>query len=309
MPGPVAVTGATGFIGTALLRALAERGASVTALTRHPVAQAPSIRWIQGDLQDRRALAELIGEAPAVVHCAGRVRGGSAAEFQRTNVEGTANLLAAIGDCRSTPRFLLISSLAARHPELSWYAASKRSAEQRVAEYSGAMSSAIFRPTAVYGPGDREVRPLLNAMQRGYLPVVGDPGRRFSLLHVNDLVDAIVRWLTAPAEVRGIFELDDGMPGGYDWRMLKDMAEAAWGRHIRAIPVPTGLLRGVSYLNLWLSRLSGHSPMLTPGKVRELTHPDWVCDNSPARAALDWQPRIRLADALRDDAHLLVGKA
>lgn len=308
MPGPVAVTGATGFIGSALLRALAGRNWSISALTRHPLKPPNGIRWIQGDLENTGALARLVDEAGVIVHCAGRVRGRSAAEFDRTNVAGTANLLTAIGSRHPAPRLLLISSLAARHPDISWYAASKHRAEQIVSGHSGDMTSTIFRPTAVYGPGDREIRPLLNAMQRGYLPVVGNPERRFSLLHIDDLVDAILCWLSAPADVRGTYELDDGTPGGYDWRILKSTAEAAWGRHIQVIPVPYALMHGVSSVNLWLSRLSGRSPMLTPGKVRELTHAEWVCDNGPAYTALGWQPRIRLADALRDDARLRKGK-
>ena len=91
-------------------------------------------------------------------------------------------------------RLLLMSSLAARHPELSWYAASKRQAEQRVAS-SARPAVTVFRPTAVYGPGDRELHPLFEMLMRGWLPTAGPQEARLSFLHVDDLVAAVMAWL------------------------------------------------------------------------------------------------------------------
>ena len=102
-----------------------------------------------------------------------RFRGSSLEDFVHTNVEGTRNLLHAVAQQTSPPRFLLISSLAARHPELSWYATSKRMAELLVLNQSPEMPRTIFRPTAVYGPGDKEMKPLFKATRRGVLPMVG----------------------------------------------------------------------------------------------------------------------------------------
>ena len=114
----VAVTGATGFIGRVLLQALVKDGWKVRALTRRPQTGSGSITWIQGDLNDPISLESLVTGVSAVVHCAGQVRGSSLDEFTRTNVEGTANLMRASTRQDSAPRFLLISSLAARQPEL-----------------------------------------------------------------------------------------------------------------------------------------------------------------------------------------------
>ena len=116
---------------------------------------------------------DLVKDASAVVHCAGQVRGSSLEDFVHTNVEGTSNLLHAVAQQTTPPRFLLISSLAARHPELSWYATSKRMAELLVLDRSPEMPCTIFRPTAVYGPGDKEMSPLFKATRRGVLPMVG----------------------------------------------------------------------------------------------------------------------------------------
>ena len=295
----VAVTGATGFIGRVLLQALVKDGCKVRALTRSPQTGSGSITWIQGDLNDPISLESLVRGVSAVVHCAGQVRGSSLDEFTRTNVEGTANLMKASTKQNSAPRFLLISSLAARQPELSWYATSKYLAEQIVADYSDVMPCAVFRPTAVYGPGDKEMSPLFRATQRGVLPMVGGSDMRFGLLHVNDLVAAILGWVGARAPIRGIYELDDGMPGGYNAQSVAAIAQDVWKRPVRCLFLPVSLVSMTASVNLYLARLLHYSPMLTPGKVRELQHPDWVCDIAPLTKALpEWQPSMRLRDAM-----------
>jgi nucleoside-diphosphate-sugar epimerase len=295
----VAVTGATGFIGRALLQSLIKEGWTVRALTRCPQADDEFTQWIEGDLDDLDALRRLVKGAVAVVHCAGRVRGSSLKDFVHTNVEGTGNLVRASMEQSSPPRFLLISSLAARQPQLSWYATSKRMAEKLVSAYSQKMACAVFRPTAVYGPGDKEMSPLFRVTQRGILPMVGQRAMRFGLLHVNDLVAAIVCWLSTKVPVQGVYELDDGRPGGYDSRAVADIAQEVWKRPVHCIFFPASLVSLIAAINLWSARLLRYSPMLTPGKVRELRHPNWVCDITPLTRALpSWQPSIQLRDAL-----------
>lgn len=299
MAGTVAVTGATGFIGRALVQALVKKQWQVRALTRRFRQDDESIRWIKGDLDDSDALADLVEGTFAVVHCAGAVRGRSSLQFNHTNITGTANLVRVCTRLNPQPRFLLISSLAAREPELSWYASSKRLAEQVLVDHSDAMPWTVFRPTAIYGPGDRELKPLFKLTRHGILPMVGLSNTRISLLHVDDLVAAILCWLSASVPVRGVFELDDGTPGGYDRHTLAAISQSVWGRPVRALSLPSSLVFLVATINLWLARLLRYSPMLTPGKVRELLHPDWVCDNSRLTKSLpDWWPRVSLSDAL-----------
>ncbi|HEX8873716.1 MAG TPA: NAD(P)-dependent oxidoreductase [Nitrosospira sp.] len=295
----VAVTGATGFIGHVLLQSLIKDGWRVRALTRRHQADSDSTQWVKGDLDDLDALQALVEGASAVIHCAGQVRGDSLEDFVHTNVEGTRNLVDASIRQDSPPRFLLISSLAARQPELSWYAASKRMAEAVVADRASTLPSAVFRPTAVYGPGDKEMSPLFKMTRRGMLPMVGQPAMRFGLLHVSDLVAAILCWLSTRIPVRGIYELDDGTPGGYDSESVAAIAQDVWKRPVRCLFLPSPLVSLVANINLWSARLLGYPPMLTPGKVRELQHLDWVCNITPLTQALpNWKPCIRLRDAL-----------
>ena len=295
----VAVTGATGFIGQLLVHSLIKNGCKVRALTRTPRISDESIEWIMGDLNDQIALQSLVKGVSAIVHCAGVVRGSSLKEFTNTNVGGTNNLVRISLQQTPPPKFLLISSLAAREPSLSWYAKSKYLAEQIVADNSGIMPWTIFRPTAVYGPGDKELSPLLRITRYGVLPMVGSKTARYSLIHVSDLVSAILCWLVTNDRVQGVYELDDGKPGGYDCHSLASIAQEVWGRPVHCIFIPVTLVSLFAYINLWLAVVMRYAPMLTPGKVREIRHPNWVCDIAPLVLVLSsWQPCVRLRDAL-----------
>lgn len=297
----VAVTGATGFIGKNLTERLIENGYKVRALGRKYQPSNELTEWVQGDLANSTALNYLVRDVSAVIHCAAIVRGSSFKQFADVNIQGTQNLLEAIVRQSQSPRFLYISSLAARQPELSWYSQSKYSSEQVLYQYSDRLNWVAFRPTAVYGPGDKELRPLFKSMRCGFLPVVGRIHNRFGLLHVKDLIAAILCWLSSEKSIDGIFELDDGTPGGYDYQSLSDLVQCEWKRPIRCVSVPDPLIRSIAFLNLALSKLLRYSPMLTPGKVNELQHTDWVCDNAPIQYTLpEWKPRIRLQDSLSE---------
>jgi len=295
----VALTGATGFVGAALLKSFAAHGWQVRALTRQSRPDAAQVEWVTGTLDDQHALHKLVENAAAVVHCAGLVRGRNAAEFTDVNVQGTANLLQASTQNGAAEKCLFISSLAARYPAYSWYAASKHQAEQHLCQQTRAFPWTIFRPTALYGPGDKEVKPLLQAMRDGILVTPGRLKQRLSLLHIDDFSHAVMSWLHCSGPVAGTFELDDGHAGGYSWEALADIAGQTWQRRVYRVAIPLTLLKTLAGINLGLARLLGYSPMLTPGKINEITHPDWTCDNTPLTQALGWKPQVKLSDAIQ----------
>jgi 2-alkyl-3-oxoalkanoate reductase len=306
MPRTLALTGATGFIGAALLNRLLQAGWAVNALGRSlpPRWRAEEgddsrLRWFQGCLEDPESLKRLVSGVTAVVHCAGAVRGATAAQFNQVNVEGVARLVQAARELHPLPRFLLISSLAAREPQLSHYSSSKRGGEDVLRSGSPGLMWAALRPSAVYGPGDRETLPLVRCMQHGFAPVLGPPTARFSLLYVDDLADAVRHLLEMPEWASGPFEIHDGRPGGYAWGDLIRTVSRILCKPVRQLRIPRGLLRIAAGVNLAGARVFGYRPMLTPGKVRELTHTDWVCDDALLRAATGWKPRVLLEGGMR----------
>jgi len=292
---PVLLTGATGFIGQRLQKALLTGGNEVSAVVRpssaHKNRLSPGVNQFLADLSDSSALVPAISEASAVIYCAGSVRGRTLDDFRAANINGVRSIVDAMNQAGTESPLLLISSLAASRPHLSDYARSKYLGEQELIKHAG-FPWTIFRPPAVYGPGDREMLPIRTLARKGLVTPTGPGGQKLSLIHVDDLASAALDWLAFWKHCREqIFTLDDGHNGGYDWRQI---AEAASAGSYRLLNIPGWLLFGAANINLQLSRLFSYAPMLTPGKVRELTQPDWVCNNDDLSKATGWTPAISL---------------
>ena len=301
-PVRVAITGATGFIGRRLTLDLHRRGHRVRALVRDPRRAdellVPGVELVAGDLASPAALARLVAGCDAVIHCAGAVRGRNYSDFAPANVAGVEQMLAAL---RTQPpaRLLVLSSLAAREPGLSPYAASKRAGERILLTQGEGVRWTILRPPAVYGPGDRELLPLFRLMARGLAAVPGQMSDRVSLLYIADLIAAITAWLQLKDPPSSVFPLSDPTDGGYSWTEIIAIASATFGRRVRPLPLPAMALDVAARVN-WLGAAAlGYAPMLTPAKLRELRHPDWVCDWRELGTALHWQPQVPLAEGLR----------
>jgi 2-alkyl-3-oxoalkanoate reductase len=297
----VAVTGATGFIGPHIVRRLSRDGWQVRILTRRPTTSSidpsliePSIERVHGSLDDIESLQRLLRGADAVVHVAGLIRARTRDAFFEANAEGVRRLVALAEGRPSPPRFVLISSLAAREPTLSDYAASKRAGEAALIAAGDGLPWTILRPPAVYGPGDRATLFFFRCVRHGMGPVLGTAGARLSLLHVEDLAGAVGAVLASDQSVGLVAEPDDGKVGGHDWPEMVGVAAQQLGRRARVLRVPQALPYGLGWLNAALARLPGYTPMLTPGKVRELYHPDWVCDATAIMQKTDWRPIVSI---------------
>ncbi|HXV73768.1 MAG TPA: NAD(P)H-binding protein, partial [Sphingomonadales bacterium] len=173
----LALTGATGFVGAAVLDAALVQGYRVRALTRRPQPPHPNVEWIAGDVFNGAALQTLFAGADAVFHAAGAIKAKNAAGFMAVNRDGVKNAIAAAKNA-GVRRFALVSSLAAREPHLSPYAASKCAGEDVLKENGEGISWTIVRPPAVYGPRDREILRLFRAMNWGIAPFIAPPPAR-----------------------------------------------------------------------------------------------------------------------------------
>ncbi len=304
-PGRVALTGATGFIGSHVVTALDAAGWRLRLLARRepPIlhcAQVPEI--VIGELADEDALAALVADCDVVLHLAGLVKARSRAEFFRANTEGTARLARVAAARSQPPRFFLVSSIAAREPALSSYCASKRAAEEALQREAGGMGWSIVRPPVVYGPRDREMLPLFRAIARGIAPRPPLAGR-MSMLFVNDLADLITVAIQESAGLGQIWEVDDGAVAGHGWADLAAAAAAALGRRSPiSITLPRGLLALIGAWNEAAMVRSGRARMLTREKVRELLHADWVVHDRPPVARTNWQPRWDLRRGFAETA-------
>lgn len=291
----LAVTGATGFVGQAVLDEAARRDIAIRALTRRSQPDLAGVSWVEGDLGQHEALAELVHGAEAVLHIAGVVNAPDMAGFHAGNVAGTGAVLAA-ASAAGVQRFVHVSSLAAREPGLSDYGKSKQMAEQAV--MASDLDWTMVRPPAVYGPRDTEIFELFKAARWGVVPV--PPPGRSSIIHVGDLARLLLE-LAGRNErtLQTIFEPDDGTPGGLTHRQLAKAIGAGLGKTVWAPGLPRTLLMAAARAD---RLLRGTKAKLTPDRASYMCHPDWVSNPDHAVPARIWRPLIPATEGLAQTA-------
>lgn len=292
----VAVTGATGFVGPHLLAALARRGWKLRLLIRRwsPLPSLPGVdaEIVWGELADEAALACLVAGADAVVHAAGLIKARQSRDFTAVNRDGTARLS---GLAPGIP-LILLSSFAAREPQLSPYAASKRAAEEVIAGRTGPWIA--VRAPAVYGPGDRETLAYFRLVARGLALHPAVPRARLALIHAADLAEALALCLErAPAP--SVYEIDDGCQDGHDYADMAQAAAAALERRARPLAVPRPVMSLVAAGNSLVQALGGPARILTQGKVNEIFHSDWTLHDRRLAQAIGFVPRFDLTEGFQ----------
>ncbi|WP_026413742.1 NAD-dependent epimerase/dehydratase family protein [Actinomadura oligospora] len=283
----IAVTGASGFVGGAVARALAADHDVLTFGRR------PGYRF--WDLTD----GPLRTPPPvdAVIHCAGSVTDwGRAADLFAVNLLGTRHALATWPDAR----FVHVSTASVYDPHvphvmtpesdgpatchLNAYGASKAAADRLVQRHP---DTVILRPHAVYGPGDTTLLPrVLSAVRGPVLLAVGTGCQRISLTSIGNLVHACRQALTSPP---GVYNITDAAPVLLDTALRSLLAE----RGIRARPVylphrPAKALATIAEGAYLLAR-SPHPPRLTRYAISHLAQ-DRTYDITAARTALAYTP-------------------
>jgi nucleoside-diphosphate-sugar epimerase len=325
VPGAVAVTGATGFLGSHVCDTLLAGGVPVRAAAR----ATSDHRWLAGKdltvvetaLDEPASLDALLDGCRGVIHCAGVVM-ADAATYQAVNVDGTAALLDAARRTGTVSAFVLVSSLAAGgpagldHPRdetlpdapVSGYGRSKLAAESLLTG-GWPFRTVSLRPPSLYGPRDREFLPLLRGAARGWTARLGRQLQGLSLVDGRDAARAALALLEAD-RATGVYHLDDGpgpdgpcdpgrrWPWGYDWDELHAVLRGLFQRPVRRVTVPLPLLAAAR--RLAPAALRHRSPVLHPDRSVDLAQPGWVCTAARLRRDTGWQPRWDLASGLRD---------
>jgi nucleoside-diphosphate-sugar epimerase len=319
----VAVTGATGFLGSHVVDLLLARGCRV----RVSVRATSDPRWLRdkpleiaevplsppqgvadGEEADADpALVRFLDGAVAVVHCAGVVRAPDEAGYRRGNVATTRRLrdAAVAAGCRT---FVLVSSLAAAGPAapqtprresdpcapITAYGRSKLAAERLLAEDDLPLRAAILRPPALYGPRDGAFLPLFRMARRGWSIRLNGGPAALSLVDGRDAAAAAVALLETE-DARGPYFVDDGR--AYGFGELADALALALRRPVRCLPLPLGLLRGAARL---AGRRAARLPLLHPDRLADLDVPGWVCDGGRLRRETGFRPRHDLRGGFTD---------
>lgn len=314
----VLVTGATGFVGSALVRRLCqEPDCTVLAMSRsgQNVTGKPAIAVRVPDLGPDTRLEDMLAGCDVVMHLAARVHimrdraSDPLAEFRRANVDASVNLARqAIG--AGVRRFIYVSSVkvhgetsaagAAFHADdppapQDAYGQSKAEAEaalrelvasQQPSAHSGPMDLVIVRPPLVYGPGVRaNFQALVTAVRRGWLLPLGAIDNRRTLVALGNLVDLLVVCARHPLAANQAFLVGDG--ADLSTAELVRRIALAMGRPARLLPVPPSWLEGAASL-------------LGKGAAAQRLCGNLQLDISKTRSLLQWNPPLDIDTALRD---------
>ncbi len=306
------VTGASGFVGSHLVQELLDRGWRVRVLLR----RTSSRRWlplerletVSGNVMDAGAVAAGVADASAVFHLAAVTSAVAPGEYARINVGGTRGVCEALTARNPDAVLVHCSSLAAGGPAtggrplteaddphpITPYGASKLASERVVA--AAGLRSVIVRPPAVYGPRDTDVLAAFRLATHGIALRLGPVGQRLSMVHVRDLVRGFVD-AGDRGVGRGIYYVSGAV---HTWEEIVGVLGDAAGRPVRRVRVPVALARVAGQVGSLVARVTRRKPLLTPDRVRDLTQPDWTCDDSRARRELAYTPRIALDAGIRD---------
>jgi len=290
----VAVTGATGFVGSTLLKAATNQGLQVRALTRRPQPEMAGVTWIEGALNTPDSLARLVEGADAVIHVAGVVNAPTRDGFEQGNIRGTEAIVAAT-KAAGVKRFVHVSSLAAREPQLSVYGWSKAEAERVVA--ASGLDWAMVRPPAIYGPGDMEMLDIFKMAKTGV--VLMPPAGHLSVIHAGDLATLLLALTGHNAPNGHIFEVDDGTANGWTHAAFAKAIAAALSRRALVLSTPRPILKLGSILD---RLLRGNKAKLSADRVNYFCHPDWRIDPAKRPEAELWVPQIETRVGLAETA-------
>lgn len=309
----VLVTGATGFLGGALARALAREGAEVHALRRatsgsETLRDVP-VTWHEADVTEPGSLGGLFTGVDAVVHAAGRLgeAGVSDAVYRRINVEGTRHVLAA-AMAAGRPRVLHLSSpgvLGRTGPEPATedappaptnpYERSKAESEEVARHFAAkGLPVVIARPGFVYGPGDHHVLGLFQAISKGRFLYIGGGRARCQPTHVDDAVEGMLLCLRRGRPGQAYHVVG---PEPVTFRQLGAAIAAALGVPPPWVNMPRAVAMAGAVVLEAAGRLTGRRPPLSRSGV-DFFSADRVQSWRKAKDELGYLPRRGLAEGV-----------
>ncbi len=306
----VSITGVTGFLGWHLAEAFRDAGWRVTGIVRPGNLKAlPDGVMASRTPLEGEALARAAEGASVIVHAAGLTSARNDAAFESVNVAGTEAVVMAANAIGA--RVVLISSQAVigtGTPErpsrehdvprpLNAYGRSKLAAEATL-KMRARTSWCIVRPSAVYGPRDRQFLPLFRLASRGWFPLAVDPATAFTLVYVEDVARAVV--LAAAGLLAGAAGGETLFIGHPRPRTTEDVLRIladAFQRPYRPWPVPGPILSGLSWAGELSSRLGRH-PLVDRARFQELRAEGFVCAIDRAREVLNFTAEVELRDGV-----------
>jgi len=307
----VLITGASGFVGFHLIEAALKNNLEVFAAVRESsdVAQLKQF-YIQYTYPNFENVDSLIKELEEkqytyIIHAAGTTKAKTAEAYNLVNADYTYNLALAITKANiRLKKFVFISSLAALgpaqlgeiiednkpHSPVSAYGLSKSFAEQKLALLTS-FPLITIRPTAVYGPRDKDIYILLKKISQGIEPYLGKIDQQLSFVYVKDLAAVTIQALFSNV-THNAYNISDG--NAYDRYELADLTKLILHKKTIKMHLPLLLVRILANILAYLYGNRKDTPALNPEKLGELTAPNWACSIEHAKTDLGYLPKYNL---------------
>jgi nucleoside-diphosphate-sugar epimerase len=300
------VTGATGFIGSHLVRKLAAMNGRVRCLVRRKTALPPEVEIAFADLSDGSGVEAALQGVDTVIHLAGVTKALSVDEYYAGNARATETLLRALEG--RTVRLVHVSSLAAIGPSpdgapvaedaeprpLTNYGRSKLEAEHLVRRLFP--EAVIVRPPVVYGPRDTDVFQVLKSISKGLVLEISGGERWFSAIYVEDLVDGLLAATESPRAAGRAYFL--AHPKAASWGELSATAARIMGKRPRILKIAPPVAKAVGFCGEIWARATGKPGIISREKVAEAECTRWTCDTRRAAAELNFVAPTSLESGL-----------
>ena len=314
----VLITGASGFVGYHLIAAALASNLEVYAAVR-PTSNIShlsefDIQYTHLDFSNPELLSQELADKKYsyIIHASGITKAKTKAEYDEVNAGYTKNLaLAALSLGSSLEKFVFVSSLAAMGPlkdisgtiqdnspahPVTNYGASKLLAEKYLAEIKG-LPLIVIRPTAVYGPREKDIFILLQTISKGLEPHIGSFDQQISFIYVKDLARIIVDSLFSDVTNRQ-YNVSDG--GTYNRYALAEGVKKAMHKKTWKFHLPVFAVSALASLMETIYKNSAAAPTLNKEKMNELTAVNWACSIANVKKDLGFNPRYNLESGLAE---------
>jgi dihydroflavonol-4-reductase len=311
------VTGGTGFIGVHLIEQLLARGYHVRCVAKDALnlqdLRQLNVEIVLTDILNGISWNSILKDVDTVFHLAGVTKARTKQEFYAGNYYATSRFLnACVQHANRIQRFLHISTLAVAGPSragsplneeapynpLTTYAHSKMMGEREVLRCADILPVTVVRPSAVYGPRERDFLQLFQLVRKGILPLVGMRDKFLSLVHVSDLVRGIIAAAESPVAEGKVYFV--GSEEAYTSRQVGEAIARVIHKHPITFRLPHFAAYLTGFFSEMLGRISKKVPVCNIEKVRDMTQRAWVCDVSKARRDFGYRQEYSLEDGVQN---------
>jgi len=313
----ILLTGGNGFIGSTLAEKLVKQNFNVRCFVR----STSSLKWISaidvdfyyGNLLNKDALINALHGVDYVFHLAGTTKAHTEEEYDRGNLGVTKNLIDTILENKiKLKRLVFVSSQAAYGPSdslnpitenhvrtpLTYYGKSKLKAQQYIEDNSNKIPATIIIPSAVYGPRDTDVLEFFKAVKLGIIPRLGGKDKYASMVHVEDLCDAIIEAAKSEKTIGQSYFIANPLP--YPWSKIARITLDIMNKKAIHINIPMPLMKGIALISENISRMTKKPHIVSSQKVIEMAQDYWICSPQKAKTDFGFETKIDLHDGIKN---------